>query len=311
MKIVVLDGNALNPGDLDWSEIKSLGDFTLYPRTSPEDMIKRIGDAEIVITNKTFITAEIMDSCKNMKYIGVLATGYNTIDVKAAKERGIVVCNIPSYSTDSVAQFVFAHILNVFCDVSGHNEHVKDGGWTNCPDFCYWLHPLWELKGKTLGIIGYGQIGQAVAKIADAFGMKVLACAAHPKEGCCDIDTVFENSDIISLHCPLTADNANLINHKSINKMKDGVVIINTARGGLVCEADLADALNSGKVLAAGVDVLSSEPPKADNPLLSAKNCYITPHIAWAPRETRQRLMDIAVSSLKAFLEGHPINTVN
>lgn len=311
MKIVVLDGYTLNPGDLSWKGFEKYGDITVYDRTPKDQVISRIGDASVVLTNKTPITKEIFDGCPNMKYIGVLATGYNVVDVAEAKSKGVIVTNIPTYGTDSVAQFVFALLLEICHNVGEHSESVKDGEWSGSADFCYWHKPLIELAGKTMGIIGYGRIGRRVAEISKAFGMKVLAYDITMAEDCVDLETVLRRSDVISLHCPLFKDNVGLINKETIKLMKDNVIIINTSRGPLINEKDLADALNSGKVYAAAVDVLSTEPPKADNPLLSAKNCYITPHIAWAPKEARIRLMDIAVENLGAFVEGKTINVVS
>ncbi|QEN08140.1 D-2-hydroxyacid dehydrogenase [Oceanispirochaeta crateris] len=318
MKIVVLDGYTLNPGDLNWDGFKALGDFTCYDRTEPEETVKRIADAEIVITNKTELTADILAACPRIQYIGVLATGYNVVDVEAATSKNIPVCNIPTYGTTAVAQFAFALILNIYHHVQEHSDSVHNGDWTNCPDFSYWNFPLSELAGKTMGILGYGRIGQNTGKIAQAFGMKVLAFDAYQnKELECDtmkyasLDELLENSDVISLHCPLFESTKGIINKDNISKMKDGVVIINTSRGPLIVEQDLADALNSGKVRAAGLDVVSTEPIQSDNVLLKAKNCIITPHIAWAPLESRSRLMNIAVDNVKAFLNGDIKNKVN
>ena len=318
MKIVVLDGYTLNPGDQSWEAFTELGDFTCYDRTAPEDTIKRIGDAEAVITNKTFISAATIKACPTIKYIGALSTGINDIDIAAATERGIPVCNIPNYSTSAVAQLVFAHLLNICHHVEKHSEAVHNGEWTNNSDFCFWNFPLIELSGKTLGIIGFGRTGQATAKIAQAFGMNVLAYTRSPKKELenhnlryADLEQVLGNADIISLHCPLSKSTQCLINKDTINKMKDGVIIINTSRGGVIAEKDLAEALENNKVSAAGLDVTSIEPIQKDNPLLNAKNCFITPHIAWAPLETRIRLMNIAVENLKTFISGSPINQVN
>ncbi len=318
MKIVVLDGYTLNPGDLSWEDWKSLGDFTYYDRTEPDDIISRIGISEAVITNKTPITEEILEACPSVKYIGVLATGYNVVDGDAAAARGIPVCNIPSYGTDAVAQFVFALLLNICHRVQDHSRSVHEGRWSQSVDFCYWLTPQTELAGKTMGIIGYGRIGRATAKIARAFGMDVLAYSRSRKEkyGRDDVffaslEDVLSRSDVISLHCPLFPETEGLINRDAIGKMKEGVILINTARGGLVVEQDLADGLNRGKIRAAGLDVVSTEPIGEDNVLLRAKNCFITPHIAWAPLESRARLMKIAVDNLKAFMEGKAINRVN
>lgn len=317
MKLVVLDGYTLNPGDLTWEGLEKFGDLTVYDRTPEDKIVERIGDAEIVFTNKVPITRETLDKT-NIKYIGVLATGYNIVDVEAAKEKEIVVTNVPTYGTDSVAQMVFAHILEICHHVAAHSEAVKNGEWTNNPDWCFWKYPLIELSGKTIGIIGFGRIGQAVGRIAQAFGMKVLAYDKYQNKDLenetlkyVELDELLANSDVISLHCPLFDENKGMINKNTIAKMKDGVIIINTSRGPLIVEEDLAEALNSGKVYAAGLDVVSEEPIKADNPLLKAKNIFITPHIAWAPKESRQRLMDIAVNNLKKFLEGCPVNVVN
>ena len=317
LKITVLDGYALNPGDLSWAGMEKSGELTVYDRTPAELVAERIGDSGAVFTNKTIIGADVMDACPDMKFIGVLATGYNVVDVQAAKERGITVCNIPAYSTPSVAQHTFALLLDVCNHVSLHSGGVHAGKWTNCPDFCYWEKPLIELSGKTMGIIGFGRIGQAVGRIASAFGMNVLcssrsrSCADMPAN-CryADLDEIFAKSDVITLHCPLHEGTQGIICRENIGKMKDGVIILNTGRGPLVVEQDLADALNSGKVYAAGVDVACVEPMRADNPLLGAKNCIITPHIAWAPLESRKRLMSIAEQNLEAWINGAPVNTV-
>ncbi len=320
MKIVILDGYTENPGDLSWEGIEALGDLTLYDRTpdDPEMIIDRIGDAEVVYTNKTPISKEILERCTNIKYIGVLATGYNVVDTFAAKEKGIPVCNIPTYGTSAVAQFVFALLLEVCHHVAHHSEAVHKGRWTANPDFCFWDYPLMELAGKTMGIVGFGRIGRHTARIAQAFGMKVLAYDTkkntdYETDSCqyADLDELLSKSDVISLHCPLFPETKGMINQNSIRKMKDGVILINTSRGQLIVEEDLAEALNSGKVYAACLDVVSVEPIKADNPLYGAPNCIITPHIAWAPKESRQRLMDIAVDNLRAWLSGNPCNVVN
>ena len=318
MKIVVLDGFTLNPGDLSWSALENLGDVIVYERTENSDIVNRIGDAEYVYTNKTPITKETINKCPKLKWIGVLATGYNVVDIDAAKVKNISVSNVPDYSTSSVAQLVFALLLELCHHAGAHSTAVKSGQWTNSMDFCFWNYPLVELKGKTLGIIGLGRIGRSVAKIADAFGMNVLAYSRSRHEEIengnlkyTSLDKLIKNSDVISLHCPLTEDTKGIINKSSIAKMKDGVIIINTARGGLIAENDLKDALVSGKVAGAGCDVVSEEPIKADNPLLSAPNIILTPHIAWAPKEARIRLMDIAVNNLSEFLNGNPVNIVN
>ena len=314
-KIVILDGYTENPGDLSWDGFAELGDVTVYDRTSPDLIAQRIADADIVITNKTPLTAETIKNAEKMQYIGVLATGYNVVDVQAAKERGVVVTNIPTYGTDAVAQFVFALLLEICHHVQHHSDAVKEGRWSKAPDFCFWDYPLIELVGKTMGIIGYGRIGQATCRIAKAFGMKVIAYDSYQnpelKDDYISLDTLLSESDVIALHCPLFPETEGIINKESIAKMKDGVILINNSRGPLIVEQDLADALNSGKIAAAGLDVVSSEPIREDNPLLQAKNCLITPHISWAPRESRQRLMDIAVANLRGFLSGARQNVVN
>ncbi len=321
MKIVVLDGYTLNPGDLTWDGFKALGDCTVYDRTILTDeaeIISRIGDAEVVITNKTPLTKNIFDACPNVKYVGVLATGYNVVDIAAAREKNIPVTNIPTYGTQSVAQFAFALLLEICHRVAHHSQAVHDGRWESQPDFCFWDYPLIELAGKTMGIIGYGRIGQTTGKLAQAFGMKVIAFDAMrevgTKSGDClfvELDELFKTSDVIALHCPLFPSTQGIICRENIAKMKDGVIILNNSRGGLIVEQDLRDALDSGKVYAAGLDVVSTEPIKGDNPLLGAKNCFITPHISWAPKESRARLMNIAVENLKSFLAGKPVNVVN
>jgi glycerate dehydrogenase len=317
MNIVILDGYGLNPGDLSWEGFDKLGNVTLYDRTTVDKIVERIGDAECILTNKTPITADTMDRTK-VKYIGVLATGFNVVDTAAAKERGIIVTNVPAYSTASVAQMVFAHILEICQQVGLHDNAVKAGDWVNSPDFCFWRKPLIELDGKVMGIIGYGRIGQAVSKVAQAFGMKVIAHSPRRKTELengamkyVELEELLAAADIISLHCPLFEGTKNIINKDTIAKMKESVIIVNTSRGPLVNEQDLADALNSGRIYAAGVDVVSEEPIKADNPLLYARNIFITPHIAWAPKEARIRLMNIAEENLKSFVEGNPINVVN
>ena len=310
MKIVILDGYTENPGDLSWEGFEQLGDLTVYEHTKPEEIVARIGDAEMVITNKTPLTAETFAACPQVRYVGVLATGYNVVDVSAAKARGVVVTNIPTYGTQAVAQYVFALLLELCHRVGHHSDQVQQGRWTSGRDFCFWDYPLTELAGKTMGIVGYGRIGQATAHIARAFGMRVIACASRPAEGLCTLEEVLKQSDVISLHCPLTAHNAGMINRESIARMKDGVFIINTARGQLIDEQALREALLSGKVAAAAVDVVSVEPIRRDNPLLGLANCLITPHIAWAPKESRQRLMDVAVENAAAFLQGRVKNNV-
>ncbi|MEG2000689.1 MAG: D-2-hydroxyacid dehydrogenase [Evtepia sp.] len=318
MNIVVLDGYAENPGDLSWDALGALGHLTVYDRTAGKDIIARIQDAEAIFINKVPITAEIIQAATKLKFICVTATGYNVVDVDAARERKIPVCNIPAYSSASVAQMVFAFLLEIASHVSHHSEAVKQGRWITCPDFCFWDIPLIELEGKTLGIIGYGTIGKRVAKIAVSLGMKVLASSrtAHPELETEEIhitdrDTVLQNADFITLHCPQNPESVGLINRNTIAMMKDGVILINTARGGCVVEQDVADALASEKMAYYAADVVSSEPMHADNPLLHAPNTLITPHIAWATMEARTRLMDIAVENLRAFMAGTPCNVVN
>lgn len=321
MKIVVLDGYTLNPGDLDWKGLDNLGECVVYDRTSltdVEEAISRIGDAEAVYTNKTPLPKEVFDRCTNIKFVGVLATGYNVVDVDAAKEKGIPVANIPTYGTAAVGQFAIALLLEICHHIGHHNQAVQEGHWETNNDWCFWDYPLIELDGKTMGIVGYGRIGQATGRIAQALGMKVLAYDAYKNpalesETCqyAELEELLAESDVIALHCPLFPETEGIINKDSIAKMKDGVIILNNSRGLLIVEQDLADALNSGKVAAAGLDVVSTEPIKGDNPLLGAKNCIITPHISWAPKESRKRLMDIAVNNLVEFLAGNPVNVVN
>ena len=316
MKIVVLDGYGLNPGDLSWKGMEALGELTVYDRTSPSELMERSEGAEALITNKTLITAENMEALPELKYIGVLATGYNVVDIEAAKARGIVVTNIPAYSTSSVAQMVFAHILNITQRVGHYAEENSKGRWTNNADFCYWDTDLVELDGKKMGIVGFGNIGQATARIAQAFGMEVLLYTSKEQSAMPQgmrkvaLDELFAESDVISLHCPLTPDTKEMVNAERLKLMKPGAILVNTGRGPLVNEQDLADALNEGRIAAAGLDVLSVEPANADNPLLGAKNCFITPHIAWATKEARTRLMQIAVQNLKSYQEGYIINNV-
>lgn len=316
MKIVVLDGYGLNPGDLSWDAVSQLGELTVYDRTSSEEVIARSAGAEAILTNKTVITAEIMEALPDLKYIGVLATGYNVVNVSAAREKGIVVTNIPAYSTPSVAQMVFAHILNIAQQVQHHSEEVRKGRWTNNADFCFWDTPLIELREKKIGLVGLGHTGFNTARIAIGFGMQVTAYTSKsslqlpPEIKKRTLDELFSECDIVSLHCPLTDETKELVNAERLRLMKPTAILINTGRGPLVNEQDLADALNAGKLYAAGLDVLSSEPPKADNPLLTARNCYITPHIAWASLEARTRLMDILVENIKAFQAGKPVNNV-
>ncbi|MCB2359866.1 D-2-hydroxyacid dehydrogenase [Clostridium estertheticum] len=317
MKIVVLDGFTLNPGDLSWKEFEKLGELKVYDRTSLDEIVDRAYDCEIILTNKTPLSMDTLKKLPKIKYIGVLATGYNVVDVKAAKEMGIIVTNTPAYGTNSVAQFVFALLLEICHHVGEHNEVVRKGAWTNSKDFCFWNYPMIELAGKTMGIIGMGRIGVVTSTIALAFGMNVLAYNPSKKESLIsdtfkyvELDQLYQGADVISLHCPLFEETKGIINKESIKKMKDGVIIINTSRGPLIVEEDLADALNSGKVAGVGLDVISVEPVQMDNPLIRAKNCLITPHIAWAPKESRERLMNIAVENLAQFVKGRPINIV-
>lgn len=323
MKIVVLDGYTLNPGDLSWEGFERFGDLTVYDRTcydgSREDLvIERAREAEVVLTNKTILSRKVIESLPQLKYIGVLATGYNVVDIEAARERGIVVTNVPTYGTEAVAQMAIALLLEMCHHVGAHSESVKKGEWASNPDWCYWKYPLIELTGKTMGIIGYGRIGQATGRIAQALGMKVLAYDKYVNKDLesdtmryVELDELLAQADVIALHCLLTEETEGIINKDTIAKMKDGVMIVNNSRGQLMVEEDLAAALNSGKVAGAALDVASTEPIRMDNPLLKAKNCIITPHISWAPREARQRLMDIAVENLAQFLAGKPINVVN
>ena len=316
MKIIVLDGYGLNPGDLNWEGFETLGELTVYDRTLPSELMERAAGAEVLITNKTLITAENMADLPELKYIGVLATGYNVVDIDAAKDRGIVVTNIPAYSTASVAQMVFAHILNITQRVGYYADENKQGRWTKNADFCYWDTQLVELQGKKMGIVGFGNIGQATAGIAQAFGMEVCVYSSRPQfvlpSGIkkMDLDELFMECDVISLHCPLTPDTKEMVNADRLSKMKSNAILINTGRGPLINEQDLADALNEGRIAAAGLDVLSVEPSVEGNPLLTARNCFITPHIAWATLEARTRLMEIAVHNLKSYLNGQIINNV-
>ena len=320
MKIVVLDGYTENPGDLSWGGLEALGEVTVYDRTSYAEsplIAERIGDAEIVVMNKTPISKETIDKCPNIRLIAVLATGYNVVDYNYAKEKGIPVVNVPTYGTASVSQYSIALLLEICHHIGHHSESVHAGNWASNADWCYWDYPLIELEGKTIGIIGFGRIGQAEGRIAKALGMKVLAYDVYPNDSgraigeYVDLDTLLKSADVVSLHCYLTPENTGLINRASIAKMKDGAILINNARGQLIVEQDVADALNSGKLAAAGLDVVYTEPIRADNPLLKAKNCIITPHISWAPIESRQRIMDITVENVKAFLNGTPQNVVN
>ena len=320
MKIVVLDGYTENPGDLSWEELGKLGELTVYDRTSLTDeaeAIARIGDAEIVFTNKTPITRKVLDACPGIRFISLLATGYNCVDYAYAREKGIPVTNVPTYGTASVGQFAIALLLEICHHIGHHDASVHAGNWERCADWCYWDYPLIELAGKTMGIIGFGRIGQTTGRIARAMGMEVLAYDSHPSDAgraiaeYVDLDALLSRSDVVALHCPLFPETEGIINRETIAKMKDGAILLNNSRGPLVAEQDLADALNAGKLAAAGLDVVSTEPIRGDNPLLNAKNCIITPHISWAPKESRQRIMDCAVSNVKAFLSGSPVNVVN
>lgn len=320
MNIVVLDGYTENPGDLTWEELKNLGNVAVFKRTSYSEsplIAQRLKDADIAVTNKTPISKDTIDKCPRLKAIAVLATGYNVVDIEYAKKRDIVVMNVPTYGTEIVGQFAVGLLLEICSHIGHHDRAVKTGRWENSVDWCFWDYPLIELSGKTAGIIGLGRIGQTTARILDALGMEVLAYDLHENdEGrklarYVQLDDLFKRSDVIFLHCPLFRSTAEIINKDNIAKMKDGVIIINNSRGGLVAEDDLADALNSGKVYAAGLDVVSTEPIRADNPLLSAKNVIITPHISWAAKEARQRIMDITVANIKSFMNDNPINVVN
>lgn len=316
MKIVILDAYAANPGDLSWDEFAALGELTVYDRTAQEDAAARIGDAEVVFINKVRLTDDIFAACPNLKLVSILATGYNIVDLAAAKRRGITVCNVPGYSTRAVVQMTFALLLEICQQVGLHSGAVHTGRWQTCPDFCFCDRPLIELDGKTMGIVGYGAIGSAVGTVAQALGMKLLVTARHEKpvpEGArfVSLPELLAQSDVVSLHCPQTAENARMIDAGALAQMKDGAILLNTARGGLLDEQAVADALRSGKLLAAGMDVVSAEPIRADNPLLTAPNCFLTPHIAWAPLETRRRLQAISAENLRAFLAGKPQNVVN
>ena len=315
MNIVVLDGHTLNPGDLSWGELQSLGECRIYDRTPPDEVVKRAADAEIVLTNKTVLTREQIHSLPKLRYIGVLATGYNIVDIAAAREGNIPVTNVPTYGTRSVAQHTLALLLELTQHVGHHARTVRDGRWTKCPDFCYWDYPLIELDGLTMGIVGLGRIGGAVAELAKAFRLNLLASSSTPGQSSpgiqfVELESLFRQSDVVSLHCPLTPRTNNLVNAKRLALMKPTAFLLNTSRGGLVEEQALADALNSGRIAGAAVDVLSLEPPPADNPLLRAKNCLVTPHIAWATRAARSRLLATAVANVRAFLDGRAQNVV-
>lgn len=317
MKIVVLDGNGVNPGDMSWKQIEQFGSLTVYPRTAPDEVLEHVGDADIALTNKTVFNAETIAKLKNTKYIGVLATGYNVVDLEAANMHGIVVTNIPAYSTDSVAQMTFAHILNVTNHVEHYARESRNGEWSRCPDFCYWDKPLVELAGKTLGIVGLGHIGMKVARIAIDFGMNVYAVTSKNADELpvgirkTTMEGIFGVSDILSLHCPLTEATREIVNADTLAKMRKGAILVNTGRGPLVNEGDVAAALHSGHLGAYCADVMCSEPPAADNPLLSEPNAFITPHVAWATMEARKRLMDIAENNIRSFIDGNPVNVVN
>ncbi len=315
-KIVVLDGYTANPGDLSWEPLQALGDCTIYDRTAPEQLLQRAAGAEILLTNKVLLTADLLSALPDLRYIGVLATGYNVVDVAAAREQGIIITNIPSYSTASVGQMVFAHILNITQQVKHHSDQVRSGRWASCPDFSFSDTPLIELLGKKIGLVGLGQTGFNTARIAIGFGMKVRSYTSKsplqlpPEIRKMELDALFRECDIISLHCPLTDSTRGLVNAERLASMKPTAILINTSRGPIVDEQALADALNSGQIYAAGLDVLSSEPPRADNPLLTARNCFITPHIAWASKAARERLMGIMTENIKAYLAGKPVNVV-
>ena len=320
MKIVVLDGYTVNPGDLNEEELHRLGEVTIYDRTDRNDtaeIIRRIGDAEVAVTNKTPITREIIDACPAMRFIAVQATGYNVVDIDYAREKGIPVSNVPVYGTRAVSQFTIALLLEICHRIGHHNETVHNGKWERSIDFCYWDYPLIELEGKTFGMIGCGKIGQQTARIAAALGMRVITYDLRPKDAgravaeYVDFDTLLRESDVISIHMPLLPFNTGIINRDTIAKMKDGVIFLNTSRGQMVVEQDLADALNAGKVAAAGLDVVSTEPIRGDNPLLQAKNCFITPHMAWGAIESRQRIMNTTVENIRGYLNGCPVNVVN
>ena len=319
MKLVILDGYTENPGDLSWDGLRELAEVTVYDRTSltdPAQTIARIADAEIVLTNKTPLPRAVFEACPNIKMVGVLATGYNVVDIACARERGIPVCNVPAYGTASVSQYAIALLLEACHHIGHHSDAVLAGRWASCPDWCFWDYPLIELEHKTIGIIGFGRIGQSTGRIAKALGMRVLAYDVFPTDvgravgEYVELDTLLAASDVIALDCNLTPENEKIICKENIAKMKDGVILVNNARGQLVAEQDLADALNSGKVAAAALDVVSTEPIRSDNPLLQAKNCILTPHISWAPIESRQRILDCTIRNVRQFLSGTPENNV-
>ncbi len=319
MKLTVIDGYTMNPGDLSWAQYEKFGELRVFDHSTDDEdeVIRRIGDSEIVIANKSKVTRRVIDACPNIRFIAVQATGYDPIDYVYAREKGIPVSNVPAYGTDSVAQFAIALLLEICGHAGHHDQAVHQGKWAQCGDWCFWDYPMIELSGKTMGIIGFGRIGQAVGRIASALGMKVLAYNRSRSESGAkigeyvELNELLSRSDVISLHCPAFPETVGIINKDTIAKMKDGVILINNSRGALVVEQDLADALNSGKVYAAAVDVVSSEPIREDNPLLSARNCLITPHISWAPRESRQRIMDCTEENIRCFLAGKPQNVVN
>ena len=316
MKIVSLDGAALNPGDLSWACFEQFGEITVYPRTlSEEETIARIGNADIVLLNKVPITKRVLDACPSIKLICCLATGYNVVDIEAAKAKGIPVCNVPAYSTQAVAQFTIGLLLELCHRIGHHDQLVHDGAWEQCPNFCFWNTPQMELAGKTMGIIGYGRIGQAVGTISRALGMKVLAYSRSHRDDVAvdyvDLDTLLAQSDVVSLHCPLFPATQGMINRDTIAKMKDGAILLNTSRGPVIDELAVTEALKTGKLRGAAMDVVSEEPIRGGNPLLQAPNCIITPHMAWAPIETRQRILDITVQSIQGYLNGTPVNVVN
>ncbi|MHB1356102.1 MAG: D-2-hydroxyacid dehydrogenase [Anaerolineae bacterium] len=317
MKIVVLDGYTLNPGDLTWDGLRALGECTIYDRTPIAETVARAKDADIILLNKSPLTAAIIEQLPKLRLVSVLATGYNIVDTKAARAHNIAVANIPTYGTRSVAQMTFAHLLNLTLHVAEHSQAVRAGRWTNNPDWCFWDFPLIEIAGKTMGLIGFGRIGQSVGQVAKAFGMKVIAYdvmlkqSPDPDVPLVDLDTLFSQSDVVSLHCPLTPETTGLVNAAHLAQMKSSAFLINTSRGPIIVPQDLADALNTGRIAGAGLDVLTVEPPPADNPLLAAKNCYITPHISWATSAARERLMQMTIDNIKAFLAGTPQNIVN
>lgn len=316
MKIVILDGYTENPGDLSWAPLEALGELTVYDRTDASDeacIAARIADADVAVTNKVPISKAVLGACPNLKFIAVLATGYNIVDCAEARRRGISVSNVPSYGTNAVAQFAIGLLLEICGHIGHHSDTVRAGRWSKSPDWCYWDMPLIELAGKTMGIIGYGRIGRQTGRIAAALGMEVIAYEPHPGDGpeFVPLDELFARSDVIALHCPLFPQTEGIINRESIAKMKQGVIILNNSRGPLIVQQDLADALNSGKVYAAGLDVVDEEPIAPDNPLLSAPNCLITPHISWAPVECRRRILACTVENIRAFAQGQPQNVVN